>query len=346
MNIFENDAETPLIPYTIMGLLVGLVITIVDFSILHFFDIDIAVNGESAFWFVFLLLAVTFAILGMISGKLYEARKNLIHQNLLIERQLNALQLSQEKNLQLEKLASIGRLAAGVAHEVRNPLGVIRSAAGLIGEDIRRLSELGLAEEGYRNADKACTFIQKEVVRLDHFIAQLLDFSKPISAHFQLVSMNDIQKNLLELMEHEDHLKKVDLNILIQQGIPSFEGDLSLLTQAYFSLLKNAGEATGEKGKVNLEAVAEKDSLIVVIRDSGPGVKTADLERLFEPFFTTKALGTGLGLAMAERIIKGHGGKICYQLQKGLGPQGQGACFKVVIPLARVSRFLETKEAS
>ncbi len=322
--------------YALRGLVIGLLIALSDFMMLGVFNVQFTINGESALWIAGPFLASTFAILGYVAGKLYEAKKNLTLQTEIIQRQLQALEASQEKTLQYEKLASIGRLSAGVAHEVRNPLGVIRSAAGLIAEESVNLSD---------NAKKASDFIQKEILRLDHFIAQLLDFSKPLSAKFEVIKFEDIQTYLQELIAHEPSMLKNNITFDTPHGLTSFEGDLGLLTQALFSLVKNATEAAGKQGHVIMNADLRRPNLVIHIRDDGAGVAPDVIDRLYEPFFTTKALGTGLGLVMAERIIKGHGGRLAYIEHNGAGDRGKGACFVVTMPLDSTQRFLGDNNA-
>lgn len=317
--------------YALRGLLIGILVAISDFMMLGLFNVRFTINGESALWIAGPFLASTFAILGYVAGKLYETKKNLTLQTEIIQRQLQALEVSQEKTLQYEKLASIGRLSAGVAHEVRNPLGVIRSAVGLIAEENASLSD---------NANKACDFIQKEIIRLDHFIAQLLDFSKPLSAQFTVIQFEDIPTYLRELIRHEPSMLADNIHVNMLGESISFAGDLGLLTQALFSLVKNATEAISQYGRVTVHAVVKLPNIVIHVRDDGPGIAKAMIERLYEPFFTTKALGTGLGLAMAERIVKGHGGYIVYIEHDGAGAEGRGACFEVGIPVDSTQRFL------
>jgi len=322
--------------YALRGLAIGVLVALSDFMMLGLFNVQFTINGESALWIAGPFLTSTFAILGYVAGKLYEAKKNLTLQTEIIQRQLQALEASQEKTLQYEKLASIGRLSAGVAHEVRNPLGVIRSAAGLIAEESENLSD---------NAKKASDFIQKEILRLDHFIAQLLDFSKPLSAKFDVIRFEDIQMYLRDLIRHEPSMLEENIHIsILGESIP-FEGDLGLLTQALFSLVKNATEATGKQGRVTVQAVVKPPHIIIYLRDDGPGIAKEMIDNLYEPFFTTKALGTGLGLVMAERMIKGHGGQLTYVEHEGAGAAGEGACFLVTIPLDSTQRFLGDDDA-
>jgi len=317
--------------YALRGLAIGVLVALSDFIMLGLFSVEFTINGESALWIAGPFLTSTFAILGYVAGKLYEAKKNLTLQTEIIQRQLQALETSQEKTLQYEKLASIGRLSAGVAHEVRNPLGVIRSAAGLIAEEDEHLSD---------NAKKASDFIQKEILRLDHFITQLLDFSKPLSAKFDVIQFEDIQSYLGDLIMHEPSMSQDNIQLNMLGESTPFEGDLGLLTQSLFSLVKNATEATGKQGRVTVHAVIKPPHIIIYIRDDGPGIAKEMIDNLYEPFFTTKALGTGLGLVMAERIIKGHGGQITYIEHDGAGAAGKGACFAVTIPLDSTQRFL------
>lgn len=346
MSIFSNNIITTLTRkvvgkvvskdrsrYVPIGVLSGILLTVLDLYMFDLLGIDVTINGEPAFWSTFIILSTTYALLGYIAARLYEMRKHLTEKNTVIQRQLLALRQSQEKTLQYEKLASIGRLAAGVAHEVRNPLGVIRSAAGLIEEESPHLS---------KNAKKSCDFIQKEIVRLDHFIEQLLDFSKPLSPEY--VSVDGIQiKQCLEDLLSLEQKEKHRVEIKLQVSLPTFDVDPGLITQAFYSLLKNALEVAENPVFLVIDTDTrdgQAQNIVAWIKDDGPGVDGCHIQRLYEPFFTTKAQGTGLGLAMAERIIKGHGGSIEYVQGKGLGEDGRGACFKVTLPIDSNERFI------
>lgn len=313
-----------------LGMVLGVIVAILDFYAFELLDIDVSINGEPAFWFAFIILSLTYALLGYIAGRLYETKKHLMLKNELIKKQYLALKESQEKTLHYEKLASIGRLAAGVAHEVRNPLGVIRSAAGLIYEESPLLSE---------NAKKSCDFIQAEISRLDHFIEQLLDFSKPLSPQVEWIEFCDTRRYLEDLLSTEQKSRSIAIEYEVASSLPTFEADISLLTQMLYSLIKNAMETSGSD-RVLVSVTSDKRDIIIRVQDDGVGVSETAITRLFEPFYTTKAQGTGLGLAMAERVLKGHGGTIAYESGAGLGVTGNGACFRVTIPIRSKEHLL------
>lgn len=219
-----------------------------------------------------------------------------------------------------ERLAGIGRLAAGVAHEVRNPLAVIRSSASLLLE--------GLDPEA-EDAHTAGRFITEEVDRLDGFIGTLLDFSRPLAPERAVVELPPLLRRV-EILG-SDQAARVGFEFAVEPVEGQVEGDEDQLAQALFTLVVNAGEATGAGGRVQLRA-AVNGEVAFEVADDGPGVSAESAARIFEPFFTTKARGTGLGLPMAARIAAAHGGALELRPRAGLGPEGRGACFRLRLP--------------
>jgi signal transduction histidine kinase len=233
-----------------------------------------------------------------------------------LARQFNAmtgaLKEHQEKLVQSEKLAGIGRLAAGVAHEINNPLAVILGYARLL----RRKSDGDAAED--------LQVIEEETLRAKLIVDGLLDLSRPLSVNPEPVDLRVLCDEAIGRLRETRLLDGVDVFIA---GEGQVEGHPQKLRQVVLNLVKNAAEAAGGAGKVEVRVEAANGSARVVVRDSGPGLSRDARTRLFEPFFTTKDSGTGLGLAVSQGIVHAHGGEI----EAESLPQG-GAQFTVRLP--------------
>jgi len=236
-----------------------------------------------------LLVVGTFALslgaVGYVVGRL-------LHAN-------HELATTEKKVAHYEKLAAIGRMAAGVAHEVRNPLGVIRGSAAHIKEELD-------PEKG--DAFEACEFIVEEVDRLNAFITELLDFSRPLQPHVETVAAREIVDRALSLAD--DRLGEgVTVDVDISDEL-QLKGDPDLLARVLLGLIINGVDAMDGAGTLTVGAATDGRQVWLDVRDTGPGVSKEHRGQLFEPFFTTKADGTGLGLAMAQKVAEAHGGVI------------------------------------
>jgi len=318
---------TPGRRYDYWGLAIGLALGAVDASALFVFDADMTLAGRDVTLLVLAVFLLSFGALGFAVGRLAMARERAREDAATIERQLRELENSQAAALQNEKLAAIGRLAAGIAHEVRNPLGVIRSSAAMV-------------QEGFAAGDeawRACEFIRDETIRLDALTGKLLDFARPRPLRVQSLSLEKTVLHALQLASPELESRRIQVS---QEGLeraPALEADPDLLAQLVLDLVVNAAEAAGEAGRLCLRAQPGPAELLLEVADSGPGVALAGAEQIFEPFFTTKPRGTGLGLAMVARIVQAHAGSIEIAEGRGAGPGGAGACFRVRLPLRAAS---------
>jgi two-component system sensor histidine kinase HydH len=282
-----------------IGLAAGFAMGLGDLAIARAIGMRVVRGEEDWTTPTFLLFATTFAALGWLAGRLAET--------------LAALRASQRRAVENEKLASLGRAAAGVAHEVRNPLAVIRSSAALL---------LERSQAGDREEVKAATFIVEEVDRLDGFVRRLLDFSRPLVVARRRTDIG-------ELLERVRTLAGGAIEVETAAGERDVDPDL--LAQALLSIALNAREAAGAAGRVRLAAGERGALLRIEVADDGAGVDARDAERIFEPFVTTRPTGTGLGLPMARRAIEAHGGSLRLE-GDGLGPAGRGARFVLEIP--------------
>ena len=217
-------------------------------------------------------------------------------------------QESHEQFLNAEKLAAVGRLAAGVAHEIRNPLNSVRLWLFAIEKAIGPGTEM--EHELHMIADE----IEQ---RLERIVRNFLEFSRPPLLKLQAVCLPLLVSKTLELLRSAEE-QRVRLHYESGGDLPPALGDMEQLQQVLLNLLGNALDATPEGGEVRIDAAAENDAagramVVVRIRDTGPGVPEDIRKRIFEPFFTTKRDGTGLGLCISAQIVAGHGGRLAVE---------------------------------
>jgi signal transduction histidine kinase len=227
----------------------------------------------------------------------------------------HSLEQHQARLVQSEKLAGIGRLAAGVAHEINNPLAVILGYVRVL----RRRSEGQLAAD--------LGVVEDEAVRAQEIVEGLLDLSRPLSAAREPVELEPLCREVVARLEESGRLSGATVEV---GGAARVEGHPQKLRQVVLNLVKNAAEAAGPGGRVVVRITAGPDGgALLAVSDSGPGLSPAARERLFEPFFTTKPSGTGLGLAVSLGIVQAHGGT----LDVDVPPEG-GARFTIRLPAA------------
>jgi two-component system, NtrC family, sensor kinase len=227
----------------------------------------------------------------------------------------------QKTLLQQEKLASIGRLSAGVAHEINNPLTTILTSALLVQEDLSpddpAYEELGL--------------IAKEALRCRKIVASLLDFARQTQPQKKMHHLNHIVAESVLLTQKQAAFKDIGVDTHLDPAIPEQMLDKGQLQQALINLILNAVEATPEGGRITVRTQLrhEKKSVHIDIEDNGAGIHKDQLNKIFEPFFTTKESGTGLGLSITHGFIEQHGGTI-----KVESTLGQGTRFIIHLPIS------------
>jgi len=229
----------------------------------------------------------------------------------IIARDLTVIRELEQKVALNEKFAALGRLSAGVAHEIRNPLNSIR---GFIQYFRKKLT---LDEEDYRYTDLMLT----EVDRLDRVITKLLAYSKPREPRLVIRSVDEILDHCLRVVERE--AAEAGIEIVRDAGekdAPLVLMDTDQMTQVFLNILINALEATPRGGKVLVNHETDRNgTLTCVVENTGEGIPRENLDKLFDPFFSTKKKGTGLGLAIVKSIIGGHGGEIEVESEPGKG---------------------------
>jgi two-component system sensor histidine kinase HydH len=222
-----------------------------------------------------------------------------------------------------QRLASIGSLAAGVAHEIRNPLSSIKGFATYFKEKLR----------GSPEDSKTAEIMIKEVERLNRVVRQLLDLSRPMEMKKVRTSVGSLIEHTLKLTEVQARKRGVAIKTDIDAGTPDVRVDPDRIKQVLLNLCLNALEAMKAGGVLTLSlGRQDKRMLRVVISDTGPGIPREEMERVFDPFYTTKTSGTGLGLAIVHRIVEAHAGEIRITTEPG-----GGTTFTVLLPIGDVN---------
>jgi signal transduction histidine kinase len=230
-----------------------------------------------------------------------------------------------------ERLSSLGQLAAGVAHEIRNPLNAISIAAQRLNRDFAP-SDTQKAED-FNNLS---SIIKDEIKRLNGIIEEFLTFSKSRRLDFHKFSVTELLQKIVNLMKEEASSKGITLETNWRQEPAHIPMDVNKLQQAFINLIKNAMESiTEEKGKVFITVDKEgKNYIVVKIADTGCGMTAEEINQIFNPEYTTKEKGVGLGIPLAFEIIRGHGGDIQVTSRKD-----KGTTFDVILPRERFNEI-------
>ncbi|EPJ7085859.1 two-component system sensor histidine kinase AtoS [Citrobacter amalonaticus] len=237
---------------------------------------------------------------------------------LVIFSDLTARKETQRRLAQTERLATLGELMAGVAHEVRNPLTAIRGYVQII----RQQTSLPVHQE-------YLSVVLKEIDSINRVIQQLLDFSRPRQSQWQQVLLNSLIEETLILVQTSGVQARIAFNVEQDKGLPAIVADRELLKQVILNILINAVQAISARGEIRIRTWQySATQQAVMIEDNGCGIDIALQKKIFDPFFTTKASGTGLGLALSQRIINAHQGDI-----RVASIPGCGATFTLILPV-------------
>jgi signal transduction histidine kinase len=244
---------------------------------------------------------------------------NDMSQQLLLTKQ--RMETANKKLIQAEKLASIGRISASIAHEIRNPLTSVKL-------NIQKISESscwGAIEKGHLEIS------QEGIGHIEIFIKELLNFTRVSDLNCDYFAIEQVIESAYKMISDSLDLKKIQFRREIQEGLPLLYLDGDRMRQVFLNILRNAAEAVDEKGEITI-AVSQsgegsKKRVRVEISDDGPGIPEEERENIFEPFYTMKSAGFGLGLANAKKIVEQHNGSI-----RVIHSKGDGACFEILIP--------------
>ena len=236
----------------------------------------------------------------------------------VIFQDLTEMRTMEERVRRSEQLAELGRVAAGLAHELRNPLASMSGSLELL-----RVGG-GLGEEERRLMD----IVLREAARLDQLVTRFLEWSRPAPPRRQATDLGQLLDETLAVFQNDPGAARVRLEAHLEPAAAACDPDQ--MRQVVWNLLANAAQAMdGTGGRIRVSCAADAAGVRLVVADDGPGIEPGDLPRLFEPFFTTRRAGTGLGLATVQRILDAHGGTIEVE-----SAPGRGATFTVRLPAA------------
>jgi signal transduction histidine kinase len=232
-----------------------------------------------------------------------------------LETAYQQLKESQEQLVQAEKLESLGKLAAAVAHEVNNPISGVLIYIQLL---MKNLNAGKLSEEKALNYLKT---MELELTRCSQLIRDLLDFSRQAQSSFEQVNLNDVIERALNLVTHSALLEHINIVKELSPALPEVTADANQLQQVFVNLLLNAIQAMPQGGTITLRTCSNDGEIRIDFKDTGVGIPKENISKLFTPFFTTKTevKGVGLGLAVSYGIIQKHGGKIEVDSEEGKG---------------------------
>jgi two-component system, NtrC family, sensor histidine kinase HydH len=240
-----------------------------------------------------------------------------------------------------ERLAALGQLSAGLAHEIRNPLGIIKGSAEMLTQRMQSSEPLAAELAGY---------ISTEVNRLSALVSRFLDFARPMRLETRACAVPEIVDRALRAVAANWNGAEIKVERRYETGLPDAALDENLCEQVFVNLVQNAYDAMSESGgtlRISIAAAwrGERRGVEVRVSDSGPGIPLQLREQIFNPFFTTKKTGVGLGLSIVSKIVDEHRGSI--EISDGDQNDGSpGACFVVFVPLAEQAVIPEPQAAS
>ncbi len=269
------------------------------------------------------------AILGM-TASLLKDEQDKVRGIILIFQDVTKLIEMEEQVRRQERLATVGSLAAGIAHEIRNPLASLSGSIQVLKKDLQ------LADDHGRLMD----IVVRETDRLNAIITEFLEYARPLASKPERVALGTlIQDTVLLIKNSRDFHEGITIDCTVNSDIV-IAGDPQRLRQVFWNLLINACQALRAAGKIKITASKQLDDSTgrewteILVSDTGPGISPELRSKIFDPFYTTKNGGTGLGLAIAFRILEDHGGTIAVET----GPDN-GASFKIRLPLAEESVY-------
>jgi two-component system sensor histidine kinase HydH len=242
---------------------------------------------------------VLYNIVAWVSGTLVQAER----------KRGEELKKAQEELIQANKFKVIGELAAGIAHEIRNPLGSIQGSLEILRKD-------------YKPEDSKYEFLNillKEVTRLNKVITDFLNYARPALPNLIETDLNQLIGETVLILSPQAAKKGVELKTELEENLPRTKADPSQLKQAFINLILNSLEAVEDKGEIVISTLQDKNKVMVKFQDTGKGMSEETKGKIFTPFFSTKENGAGLGLGIVERIVQNHKGEINVESHLGKG---------------------------
>lgn len=267
---------------------------------------DMSKQYESIVKFQYLIFGLSILIMGLIFLALLlivQKAERMIEQRAQEQREL-------ESQLHLaERLAALGEMVAGISHEIKNPLGIIRSTAELLGE----------IPEASDTQKRLSGVITEESTRLNQIVTEFLDFARPQVPNLQECQLEEIIQKNLSFIGPELEKKGIQVKDNLNGRSFKLRADHDLLYRAFLNILINAMQSMQDGGTIDIKVEEARDTYQIEIKDTGSGINEGNADKIFNPFFTTKEKGSGLGLSIVRKIIEGHRGSIGIQSREGEG---------------------------
>ncbi len=263
-------------------------------------------------------VAVTFADRNDEIGDLGRDFNDMVAQLKASREEINRLHQTQMSRA--EHFATLGELAAGLAHEIRNPLAGIAGVLDIVSRD---LPDSSVAREVIEDA-------KQEAVQINRILTELLDTARPKAPQFRITDIVGTAEHAVLFARQQAVTKRINIEFEVKDELPPVEHDPNQINQVLLNLLLNAIQSMDKAGAIRVTVQQEEDAVAIVIADEGKGIAPEHLPNIFRPFFTTKGHGTGLGLSLARRMVESHGGTISV-----VSAQGRGTQFTVLLPIHR-----------
>jgi signal transduction histidine kinase len=251
----------------------------------------------------------------------------------------SAQQLEQELEVS-RRLAAIGRITAGVGHEVKNPINAMVLHLELL------RGKLATSDSPEEGAQRHVNILASEMQRLDRVVQTLADFSRPMELRLRVVDLRDVVASVIDLTWEQMKENKVLVRAEATRGPLMVHVDSDLIRQALLNLVLNGMQAMTEGGAVSISLRHENQSAIIEVRDHGTGIDADLLPRIFELYFTTKKSGSGIGLATTYRILQMHGGSLAVRSTTDLESEERGSVFTVSLPISSKTSKMRIETAN
>lgn len=233
----------------------------------------------------------------------------------LLLRDITETRQVHQEELESERMNALTMLAAGVAHEIGNPLNSLNIHLQLMERKLRKKADPELARE----LGESLEIARSEIKRLDFIVEKFLSAIRPTTPQFELADLNQIVSESANFLEPELADRGIDLQLHLHTDLPLIRVDRDQIKQVFYNLIRNAAQAMGSNGSLTLLTDLNDLQVIVSFADTGQGISAEQLGKVFEPYFTTKKTGSGLGLLIVHRIIREHGGEVEFESEEGEG---------------------------